>query len=505
MTTGQITALANLIQSVRPSMQVIANSLWTNRDASALSSMDGVLADADNAYNSALTAAASKMVSSIRSQYADGAASSTDPGYVALKNLGWSGLGAYYLELSRLNSEVLSMGAIVPSVTMPSWEGLGPYLTKDLAPLIDAIEKYQNAQEAGMAANDTSTAPNGAPGVFASEEIPSSSESTLDKVFQALGITNAVMTGIVNLMLSPTSGDGWTDPLAALISLGHMLIHIALAIIGGGALLSTKIGGFLTTIASVVSLDLPGAVASVGASALSGVIKGLLIPIFGGAMLVLGPGIMLAYILPMTPYIYWMAGVAGWFLLVVEAMIAVPLWGLAHIAFQGEGLHGRGIRGYEVLFSIVFRPAIMIAGLLVSYSIFATLSWLIMKSFTIATAFVFQQGWVTDNWIGLMVLLCVFATTEMGLAMMCFRLISTLPHHIPAMAGMSSVSRVDSDKFADDTTGRGIERATGKVDELVRETIDPGAKERKQKENSRALANDGTIQAYLRHIGRQED
>ena len=505
MTAGQISALSSLIQTVRPAMQVIANALWTTRDARALSSMDGVLNDADTAYNSAMTAAASKMVSTIRDQYSAGAASTSDSGYVALKNLGWSGLGAYYLELSRLNSEVLSMAAIMPSVTMPSWEGLGPYLTRDLAPLIDAIENYQNAQETDIAASDTATAPNVAPGLFAREEIPSSSQSTLDEVFQSLGISNAIMTGIVNLMLSPTSGSGWTDPLAALISLGHTLIHIALAIIGGGAILSTKVGGFLTTIASVISGDIPAAVASAGATALSGVIKALLLPIFAGAMLLLGPGIMLAYILPMTPYIYWMAGVAGWFLLVVEAMIAVPLWGLAHIAFQGEGLHGRGLRGYEVLFSIVFRPSIMIAGLLISYSVFAALSWLIMKSFTIATAFVFQDGWVTDNWIGLMILLCIFATTEMGLAMMCFRLISTLPHHIPAMAGMSSISRVDSDKFADDVAGRGIERATGKVDELVRETLDPGAKERKQNGNSHALANDATTQAYMRPIGRQEE
>lgn len=505
MTTQQVNALTNLVNTVRPTMAIIADSLWTTRDASVLRSMDGTLADAQATYTAALTAAASSMVSTIRNQYSAGASSSTDAGYVALKNLGWSGLGAYYLELSRLNAEVLSMSSIVPTVTMPSWQGLGSYLTTDVAPLIDAIEKYQNAEEADLAATDTALSPNAAPGLFRSEEIPSSPQSTLDQVFHALGITNSVMTGIANIMLSPTSGDGWTDPFAALISLGHILIHISLAIIGGAALFSTKTGGFFVTIINALSGDIPAAIASAGGTALSGVIKALLFPIFAGAFLILGPGITLAYVLPMTPYVYWIAGVAGWFLLIVEAMIAVPLWALAHLVFQGDGLHGRGARGYEVLFSIIFRPVMMIAGLLMSYGIFSSISWLIMKSFTIASSFVFDHGWLTDSWIGLIVLLCMFMTMEMSLALMCFRLISTLPHHIPAMAGMSSISRVDSDKFADDNAGRGMGKATHETAEIARNTVKQIGGSEKQKENSQPGANDATTQALMNNAGRQED
>ncbi|GAB0115015.1 hypothetical protein AcidC75_25390 [Acidisoma sp. C75] len=96
----------------------------------------------------------------------------------------------------------------------------------------------------------------------------------------------------------------------------------------------------------------------------------------------------------------------------------------------------------------------------------------------------------------------------MGLAMMCFRLISTLPHHIPAIAGMSSISRVDSDRFADETTGRGMERATGKVRDLAQDAIaalGPDAKQGKQSENSRSPENDATIQATMRNAGRQQE
>jgi conjugal transfer/type IV secretion protein DotA/TraY len=56
----------------------------------------------------------------------------------------------------------------------------------------------------------------------------------------------------------------------------------------------------------------------------------------------------------------WMAGVAGWIILVFEAMIAVPLWMLAHMTVGGDGLHGRAIEGWSLLFNVVFRPTLMV-------------------------------------------------------------------------------------------------------------------------------------------------
>ena len=57
----------------------------------------------------------------------------------------------------------------------------------------------------------------------------------------------------------------------------------------------------------------------------------------------------------------WMAGVCGWIILVCEAMIAVPFWMLAHMTVGGDGLHGRAIEGWSLLFNIVFRPTLMVS------------------------------------------------------------------------------------------------------------------------------------------------
>lgn len=471
MASQQVAALNSLISGIRPAMTSLADTLWQTRNATALRAMDAVLSDQSASYANALSSAASGMVSRIRAQYSDGASSTTDSGYVAMKNLGWSGLGAYYLEISRLNAEVLSMASIVPSVTYPSWQGLGPLLTQDLAPTIDAIEAYQGAQEKAISSTDTASAPDGATRLFHDGQIPNSTETALDRALQAVGVTNGVMTFIVNHIISPTSGSDWTDPLGAMISLGHLLIHTALAIIGAAALASSKTASGLATAANLVTGDLPAAAASAATFTLSGLIKALLTPIFAGAFLLLAPGITLAYVLPMTPFAYWMAGVAGWYLVMIEGVVGFPLWMLAHMVFQGEGLHGRGLRGYEILFTIIFRPVMMIAGLMFSYTLFAAISWLIMKGFTVATGFVFDHGRPMDNLIGLIVLLCMFVTMEMSLAVMAFRLISTLPHHIPAMAGMTSIGRVDSDDFSERNTGRGVAAPTDEAAKMARATV----------------------------------
>ena len=93
---------------------------------------------------------------------------------------------------------------------------------------------------------------------------------------------------------------------------------------------------------------------------------------------------IIAYVLPMIPYVLWMAGVCGWIILVCEAMIAVPLWMLAHMTVGGDGLHGRAIEGWSLLFNVVFRPTLMVIGLFLGYFVFDCMSWLIRESFGIA-------------------------------------------------------------------------------------------------------------------------
>jgi hypothetical protein len=169
----------------------------------------------------------------------------------------------------------------------------------------------------------------------------------------------------------------------------------------------------------------------------------------------------------MIPWVMWIAGIAGYLILVCEAMVAVPLWMLAHLTFEGDGLHGRGFAGYELLFNILFRPVLMLIGLFLGYFIFTCISWLIRMSFGIAAAFVLGDGWIVTNWLGLFVLLSIFVLAHVVAAIASFRMIMLIPHHIPRMIGFSSANRVDMDEFAQGTGLIGTQKALTTVAETV--------------------------------------
>ena len=155
----------------------------------------------------------------------------------------------------------------------------------------------------------------------------------------------------------------------------------------------------------------------------------------------------------MIPYVMWMAGVAGWIILVCEAMVAVPLWMLAHMTVGGDGLHGRAIEGWGLLFNVVFRPTLMIIGLFLGYFVFDCMSWLIRESFGIAAGFVLANGWLVTNFIGIGVLLTIFVMAHVVAALMSFRMVALLPHHLPRLIGFTAANRVDMDDFQQRAAG----------------------------------------------------
>lgn len=83
---------------------------------------------------------------------------------------------------------------------------------------------------------------------------------------------------------------------------------------------------------------------------------------------------VLFYVLPFLPFIYFIFAVSGWVKSIFEAIVAMPLWALAHIRIDGEGLPGRDAsNGYFLLLEIFLRPILIVFGLLGSITIFSAL------------------------------------------------------------------------------------------------------------------------------------
>jgi conjugal transfer/type IV secretion protein DotA/TraY len=228
------------------------------------------------------------------------------------------------------------------------------------------------------------------------------------------------------------------------MSMGQMLMNASLAAMGMAGLLSSATTSTGAAVWAFFTGNIGGAAATIAGHAIMGFFG---TPIFAGLLALLIPGIVIAYVLPMIPYVIWMAGVAGWIILVCEAMVAVPLWMLAHMTLGGDGLHGRAVEGWSLLFNVVFRPTLMVIGLFMGYFVFDCMSWLIRQSFGIAVGFVLQNGWIVTNFIGLAVLLSIFVMTHVIAALMSFRMVTLLPHHLPRLIGFTPANRVEMDDF----------------------------------------------------------
>ena len=103
-------------------------------------------------------------------------------------------------------------------------------------------------------------------------------------------------------------------------------------------------------------------------------------------------GILLYYVLPFMPFMYFFFAVGTWVKTVFEALVGMPLWALAHLRLDGgPGFAGKAASGgYYMLLEIFIRPILTIFALVASMLIFMALANMLNVTW----------GIVTDNLVG---------------------------------------------------------------------------------------------------------
>ena len=456
MTGTQRSILTQVLQGdIIPTVESVAANFWQTKQAEALAPLQGVLQQATADYTSLLTSAATSKMQGLRAALSADQARAGNVGLIQnesqLSALGWSSAGAYYLEFARLNGSTLSLLSATPNVNPPSFEGLSPSLASDIAPLVQSGSAFLTKLATYVQTTDGLDTPGGNADLFSGATPGEDGASAIEQVFRKLHLTERVLYLFTEGM-SPT-GNQWTDPFSGLMQLGHKMILTAMVALGAAGLLSSTTGTAATTAFNVLTLNFSAAGAAVVGHLL---MQFLATPIFLGCMALLVPGLTIAFVLPMIPWVMWMAGVTGYLILVCEAVIAVPLWMLAHMTFEGAGLHGRASEGYGLLFNVLFRPVLMLVGLFLGYFVFAAMSWLIRESFGIAAGFVLQNGWLVTNFLGVGVLLSIYVMIHVVAALTSFRMIALVPHHLPRLIGFAAANRVDMDQFSKDAALLGV-------------------------------------------------
>ncbi len=143
-----------------------------------------------------------------------------------------------------------------------------------------------------------------------------------------------------------------------------------------------------------------------------------------------------AYYLPMLPAIVYTIAAAGWIIMVLEMLVAAPIWAFSHVLPGGEGLMGSSSRaGYFHLLDVLARPVLLVLGLFLTILTMGALIWFAGTSLQIAFA-AEEQGKIVG---------AVSAIAELAIVMgvvffivnKCVHLISSVPRTVMRWMGQS--------------------------------------------------------------------
>ena len=218
-----------------------------------------------------------------------------------------------------------------------------------------------------------------------------------------------------------------------------------------------------------------------GVSALSPFLMALFGALFGSTA-------VLAFMLPLTPFIIWFAVVMGWTVMVVEAIIGTPLWVLAHLHPDADGIVGRGGQGYSLIFALFLRPALSVIGLLFSMALINPLGFLFIRSYWAVFSMAHGTPSATTPLL-YAISLAIFAMVMLSIINKVFALIHVIPDEIFKWMGGPSGNL---GSYAGDLAGKSSQAASavgGAVGSLAGGAIQ-SAQQAKQLNAQRKSANE---------------
>lgn len=289
---------------------------------------------------------------------------------------GWGGAGIWYNKIAQVNGAFVTATMNLPSVaTMP----IVMVNTREEKEKSDGSFVGCKGYESNLANNKSENKTGGGKDDYYSRVMNETwqywrcdrdgkaENFFLDSVSAIFGLN-----GLFNLRqeVEVVGVDGRTirttiHPLAKLATIGKSLVESAIQNMGL-AMASSFGGGAL----GVLGPHLGPALDSASAMFVSISTIGLSI------------GFILYYILPFLPFMYFFFAVGGWVKGLFEAMVGAPLWAMAHLRIDGDGIPGKSaMNGYILIFEIFIRPILTVFGLIGGLAIFAAMATILNEVF----------------------------------------------------------------------------------------------------------------------------
>ena len=348
-----------------------------------------------------------------------------------IKENGWMTLGVWFMTVLKTQQEVSgAMNARYFTVGYPTKPAkgvpdtaialYGQHMESAAQTFDDLVERYHatSALRLGASAAATSGALNGEWGI---------------------GIVNWLITSDTN-----------TNPLIAMKRLGDNVVDTYLAVEMGTAVANVAMPIMRAAAATKATAEGASAVAgevSGGAKGALGKASGLL-DVASDLKATLGPlfqvlffaGLLLAYYVPMIPFINWFAAILTYFATLIEGLFAGPVHAMAHMDGEGEGMGQRTSHGYLFMFNLFLRPILMVGGFLAACGLVTVLGKWLMTSYQFLLADVTQDNWTVGP-ISIVVYVVIYCILCLQLVNKSFDLCHMLPDAVMAFIGAPHMSR----------------------------------------------------------------
>lgn len=350
-------------------------------------------------YEAAITNFVSEVASTRISKWAGG-----DPDQVGSsigsRDAGWISAGAWYWDIQRINAETQEM--------------VSNGLKAELASPTSSVREHDDYEQIAAAFEEykgNRTVINQYTGAPATAmEASSYADGNLSLDLVSYPIKFALQRALAH-----------PDPVSGLADLGRVIIG-TLEVAYVTAALAASTAEATDEAAQTIPFNVTVFATSLAKSGLS---KLLGLIIFVGILL-LPIAMLLAFYLPATPLIIWLLGIAGWFVLLIEAVFAAPLWAASHAMPEGDGFVGqRAQAGYMVMLSLLLRPLLMLAGFFASMPLM-----IVMGKVTMLLFYPFMSSMIGGSLTGIMSFIGVMAVFT-GLIIQIAHRAYGLIHEIP--------------------------------------------------------------------------
>ena len=399
----------------------------------------------------------------------------TDP-YAAL---GWVGAGSYFHQRAQLQGYV--QGDAISY--MPTTQGPKGQMPDGFVPWV--MTSFSN--ESMAAATSPSIINTGGGGcsatAFTSDDVAYMAKTlvmTDNKADALLNIADK-LAGHFGVWCPGAGARGvnftGSDPLAQMAAWGHANMNLAMSLFDYGLLFNLLGGMASDTWSRIAMAAVAGVAAETAAQSWSiSSLVGSLIPqpitdfmksvtqtaakvaAYAGAAALLGPGmatigtaligigavfftlgVTFGLILPLIPFMHFFFGTVSWIALLFEAVIAMPLVALAHISPEGEGLPGPAKGAYQMAFSLMLRPVIMVFALICGFVVLA-LAVSVLNMFFVGAVSSSHAGGGSFPIVTKIICTILYVCIVVSVANHAFQLITSLPDKVFGWMGIRGAS-----------------------------------------------------------------